>query len=70
MLTLTEQKLQLSRMKTNELVAYWNIMQAGRRMISNDATRSQFRRHQPIVDRLLVDRGVAHEVGKRTKRAA
>jgi hypothetical protein len=69
MLTVTEQKLQLGSMKTHELVAYWNIIQAGRRMLSDDATRAKLGRHLPIVDRLLSDRGVAHEVGKRTKRA-
>ena len=59
----TTPKQELSKMRDSELVAYWNIIQMGKRMIggANGVL-------EPYVEELLTERGIAHEAGKLTNR--
>ena len=59
----TTPKQELSKMRDSELVAYWNIIQMGKRMIGGGNNE-----HEPIVDALLTERGITHETGKLTNR--
>lgn len=59
---------ELDRMSNDELAAYWNVLQAGKRMIQAGDVE-KLRRHEPIVDRLLTARNIPHEAGKRINRS-
>jgi hypothetical protein len=54
-------KDELAKLTNTELVAYWNIIQMGKRM-------GGFEDNEPIVDELLTERGIAHEANKLTKK--
>lgn len=60
---------QLSTMSDHQAVAYWNILQFGMRgLVIGDPGKSE--RHIGIMDGILAERGIAHEVGALTKVAA
>ncbi len=54
----------LSCLSDIELVSYWNILQAGKRMLQLHVGD---RSHEVIVERLLTKRNIPHESGKRIK---
>ena len=56
-------KHELSKMRSNELVAYWNIIQMDKRMIGGGPGLLE-----PYVDAILTERGIAHESDKLTMR--
>jgi hypothetical protein len=60
----------LKMMPLRELVAYWNVLMMGRRMVCVDDGMGE--RHIQIVDELLTENGIPHEQNKliETKRVA
>lgn len=54
----------LDDMEDTELVAYWNILQMGQRMIRNTEAHEQGERHIPILTEILTEREIPHENGK------
>lgn len=55
---------QLDKMSDGELVAYWNVLQMGQRMIQDAEAKNKTERHLPIVSELLAERNIPHEQGK------
>ncbi len=51
-------------MSNNELVAYWNIMQYP--AFHNADAANQRERHIPLVSDELTERGIPHQISKRT----
>jgi hypothetical protein len=60
---LNEEKQALGTMSDTEIVAYWNILQFPTINVDPEGKRE---RHIALVSEILVGRGIAHEVGKRT----
>lgn len=57
-------KSKLQQMTDRELVAYWNIIQAGARMFQ---VGNQCQNHHSIVSEILTERKIPHQMGKRTE---
>lgn len=59
----------LSQMTDREAVGYWNILQFDARCLTIGDT-SKTERHTAVMDVILTERGVAHERGTLTRKAA
>lgn len=64
---MNDERAKLNRLSNTALVAYWNILNAPVMTIDDEG---KVERHTAILDNLLSERGIAHERGKRTTRAA
>lgn len=60
-----DERTQLNEMTDHELASYWNILQFPCLRVGTQAT-NKHDNHVTIVDSLLNERGIPHEVGKRT----
>lgn len=60
-----DEKTELDEMTDYELINYWNMLQFPCLRIGAQATNER-ERHVVIVNSLLNERGISHEVGKRT----
>ena len=58
-------KSKLQQLSDRELIAYWNIIQAGARMFQ---IGNQCQNHYSIVSEILTERKISHEIGKRLKK--
>lgn len=57
---------QLATLSDHQAVAYWNILQFGMRgLVIGDPGKSE--RHIGIMDGILTERGIPHEVGALTR---
>jgi len=64
-MTDTQVRTELKKMDDGELVAWWNILQTpGIKLAEAQEQKDQ---HQPIMIELLTERGIPHEIGKRTR---
>lgn len=61
---------QLATMTDQEAAAYWNVLQFSARMMTVGDDGGKQERHVAIMDAILTERGIAHEVGALTKAAA
>ncbi len=53
-------KQQLAELTNREIVAYWNILQMGCKMLGGGKTNP----HLPLVGELLIERSIPHEEGR------
>ena len=61
---MTNDKIELAKMTARELIAYWNSLQMGKKML---ATIGPDNGHEAIVDELLDERSIPHKENKLIK---